>query len=259
MPTLYPPYVRGLFAEGSASNPTVVNNVETLSNVPHVLRNGAEWFRSLGSEDTPGTMVFTVSGDVTREAVAELPMGTPLSELVFGVGEGPVPGRTVRAVVSGVSNAPLTPDLLNTPMDFGSMRRAGSGLGSGGFIVCDDTACIARVAATLSGFLAEGSCGQCPPCKLGTEGIRDRFAALADGTARPGTLEEIAAWTTRVTDANRCGLGAGQAVLAAGFVAAFGEELSAHLDGPCGRERDDTLPALVDYDEKTGRFSRKPT
>jgi NADH:ubiquinone oxidoreductase subunit F (NADH-binding) len=257
MPTLYPPYVRGLFAEGTASHPTVVNNVETLSNVPHILRNGAEWFRSHGTEDTPGTMVFTVSGDVVREAVVELPMGTPLSELVFGVAEGPVPGRSLRAVVSGVSNPPLTADLLPTPMDFGSMRRVGSGLGSGGFMVYDDTACIARVAATLSGFLADESCGQCPPCKLGTEALRDRFAALAEGGARPGTLEEIAAWVTRVTDANRCGLGGGQAALAGGFVSAFGEDLAAHLDGPCGRERSETLPALTDYDEASGRFTRK--
>ncbi len=257
MPTLYPPYVRGLFAEGVESHPTVVNNVETLSNVPHILRNGPDWFRSIGTEDTPGTMVFTISGDVVTEAVVELPMGTPLSDLVFGVAGGPVPGRSIRAVVSGVSNAPLAADLLGTPMDFGSMRRVGSGLGSGGFIVYDDTACMARVAATLSGFLADESCGQCPPCKLGTGALRDRFAALADGTARPGTLEEIAAWTTRVTDSNRCGLGGGQAVLAAGFVSAFGEELVLHLDGTCGRDRTEILPALVDYDEASGRFTRK--
>ena len=111
--------------------------------------------------------------------------------------------------------------------------------------------------ATLSGFLADESCGQCPPCKLGTGELRDRFAALADGTARPGTLEEIAAWTTRVTDSNRCGLGGGQAVLAAGFVSAFGEELVLHLDGTCGRDRTEILPALVDYDEASGRFTRK--
>lgn len=257
LPTLYPPYVRGLFAEGPASNPTVVNNVETLCNVPHILRNGAEWFRSFGTADTPGTMVFTVSGDVRVEAVVELPMGTPLAELVHDVAGGPPPGRTVRAVVSGVSNAPLPAHLLATPMDFGSMRGAGSGLGSGGFIVYDDDACLARVAATLSGFLADESCGQCPPCKLGTTALSERFAALADGTARPGTLEEIAAWTTRVTDSNRCGLGGGQSVLAAGFVAAFGSDLAAHLDGPCGRDRREAVPLLTGYDEASGRFLRK--
>ncbi len=249
MPTLYPPYVQGLFADQTHPNPTVVNNVETLSNVPHIISHGAEWFRSFGTQDTPGTMVYTISGDVRRHGVVELPMGTRLSELIYGFGGGLEAGRAPRGVVSGVSNAPLSASMLDVPMDFGSMQAVGSGLGSGGFVVYDDSACMAQVAEHLSRFLWYESCGQCPPCKLGTGALAGRFAALADGSGDAAVLEEIGAWTTRVTDANRCGLGAGQRALAAGFVERFIDDFVAHLGRPCGRDRSrPLLPKLLDLD-----------
>jgi len=245
--------VQGLFADHSHPNPTVVNNVETLSNVPHILRNGSDWFRSIGTEDTPGTMVFTVSGDVRRHAVVELPMGTPLSTLVYEIGQGFAEGRSAKAAVSGVSNGPLTAALFDTPMDFGSMRRVGSGLGSGGFVVFDDSVCMAQVAADLSRFLSIESCGQCPPCKLGSGALTERFEALIGSRADLGTLEELVAWTSRVSDANRCGLGAGQQALAAGLLEAFWDDFVAHLDTDCGRDRPGSLlPKLVEFDG--GRF-----
>ena len=247
LPTLYPPYVQGLLGDTVRPNPTVVNNVETLSNVPHILRHGADWFRSFGTPDAPGTMVFTISGDVRRHGIVELPMGTPLSVLVFEVGAGLEAGRSPRAILSGVSNAPLTAAALDTPMDFASLRAAGAGLGSGGFTVYDDTACMAQVAAQLATFLSRESCGQCPPCKLGTTALADRFAALGSGHANEGTLEEAAAWTARVTDANRCGLGAGGQALAAGFLERFWDDFVHHLARPCGRDRQEMLlPKIVD-------------
>jgi NADH-quinone oxidoreductase subunit F len=109
-----------------------VSNVETPSNIPHILRQGAEWFRSLGTSDTPATMVFTISGDVATPGVFELPMGTPLDELVFEHGGGMRAGRTLKAVLSGVSNAVIRPFAIDTRMDFGSMKTIGSGLGSPG-------------------------------------------------------------------------------------------------------------------------------
>jgi NADH-quinone oxidoreductase subunit F len=249
MPTLYPPYVQGLFAEQAEPHPTVVNNVETLSNVPHILTKGADWFRSMGTEDTPGTMVYTISGDVRRHGVVELPMGTRLSELVYGFGGGFEAGRAPRAAVSGVSNGPLTAALFDTPMDFGSMQAVGSGLGSGGFVIYDDTVCMAQVAEHLSRFLWHESCGQCPPCKLGTGALTERFEALANGSADIGVLEEIGAWTSRVTDSNRCGLGAGQRALAVGFVERFFDDFAAHMGRPCGRDRQTPLLAkLIDLD-----------
>src|SRR5690606_24808534 len=250
LPRWYPPYVLGLHTGmpsgvGAASsgwdeqtNPTVVNNVETLANVPPILARGADWFRSLGTEDSPGHMLFTISGDVRREAVAELALGTPLAVLVHGIGEGLEAGRRVKAVFPGVSNGPLPDRLLDTPMDFRSMQAVGSGLGSGGMIVYDDTACIVAVAAVLSRFLAIESCGQCPPCKLGTDALADRFFAIDAGEGTAFTLDEMTAWIGRVTDANRCGLGAGERALAAGVFQSYSDEVVAHLGSACWSDRD---------------------
>lgn len=264
LPRLYPPYVQGLFEAPNESHPAAVNNVETLSNVPHILRHGPDWFCSFGTEQSPGTMVFTVSGDVQREAVVELEMGTPLSFLVYGIGEGLAAGRRVKAVISGVSNAPLPLRFLDLPISFEAMSAAGSGLGAGGFIVYDDTACMVRVGAVLSGFLNRESCGQCPPCKLGTGEITARLDQLGSGVSgRAADLEELRGWILRVTDANRCGLGAGQQVLANGILAEFGGDIAHHLDRgeepgdrpACPDEREHRVPALIDYKPELGSFT----
>ncbi len=256
LPRLYPPYVQGLFEEpGGEQRPALVNNVETLSNVPHIVRNGPDWFRSIGTERTPGTMVFTIGGDVRTEAVAELPMGTPLSVLVYGVGGGLEAGRRIAMIANGVSNRALDATMIDTPLDFDSMRAAGSGLGSGGFTVYDDTACVVQVAGALSEFLFRGSCGQCPPCKLGTEAIADRLEHLGADGGGPADLEEIAAWTLRVTDANRCGLGAGQREVAGGLLDRFDEHLALHVDGePCASNRVISAPVIEEWTPAKGRF-----
>jgi NADH:ubiquinone oxidoreductase subunit F (NADH-binding) len=256
LPRLYPPYVQGLFEETTGSpKPTVVNNVETLSNVPRILREGADRFRSVGTARSPGTMVFTVGGDVRKETVVELEMGTPLSLLINDIGKGLRRGRRLNVVANGVSNRPLSAAELDTPMDFESLQGIGSGLGSGGFTVYDDTACVAQVAATLSSFLNNGSCGQCPPCKLGTGEITSRFGALASGDAGMRELEEIAAWSIRVTDSNRCGLGAGQQALARGFLETFPDHFAGHVAGaPCTPPRRVAAPVIEDWDPEAGRF-----
>lgn len=256
LPRLYPPYVVGLFETGDQSNPALVNNVETLSNVPHIVTKGAAWFRSFGTTDAPGTMVFTISGDVQREGLVELELGTPLSFLVYVTGQGVAPGRRPKLVTSGVSNRPLTFDDIDTRMDFASMRAIGSGLGSGGFVVYDDSRCVVQVAAALSAFLYTGSCGQCPPCKLGSEAITERFTRLAIGGGTVGDVEEIAAWILRVTDANRCGLGAGQQAFARGIVEDFAEDLSHHVEGDaCPTDRLVVAPVIESWDVDAARFS----
>ncbi|HEX2153046.1 MAG TPA: NADH-ubiquinone oxidoreductase-F iron-sulfur binding region domain-containing protein [Acidimicrobiia bacterium] len=265
-PRWYPPYVVGLHTGMSAGvgagssgwdeqvNPTVVNNVETLANVAPILARGADWYRSLGTQNSPGNMLFTISGDVRTEKVAELPLGTPLAVLVHGVGEGMEAGRRVKAVFPGVSNAPLPDRLLDTPMDFESLAAVGSGLGSGGMIVYDDTACIVGVAAVLSRFLAVESCGQCPPCKLGTDALADRFFAIDGGQGTEFTLEEISAWIGRVTDANRCGLGAGERALASGVMRFYAEEVVGHLRRRCWSDRQVNVPKMVDWLPQEAKF-----
>lgn len=255
LPRLYPPYAQGLFERPNGpKQPAVVNNVETLANVPHIIANGADWFRSMGTEQSPGTMVCTVSGDVVREGVAELEMGTSLRTLIDAVGGGVVSGGRLKMALSGVSNAPLPHDLVDTPISFEAMEGAGSGLGSAGFIVFDESACATRVAAAASAFLFRGSCGQCPPCKLGTEAITEGFVSLALGGS-VSDLEEIGAWIIRVTDANRCGLGAGQRALARGMLDEFPEDIGHHLDGsPCPSDRPVRISTIDDWDEVGGRF-----
>jgi NADH:ubiquinone oxidoreductase subunit F (NADH-binding) len=162
------PFIQGLFARPPADNPTLVNNVETLANVPHILADGPDWLRANGTEGAPGTMVFTVCGDVRREGVFELPLGSPLRYLVEELAGGPPDGRAVKAIFPGASNTVIGPGQLDVPLDFDSMRQAGSGLGAGGFAVFDDSACMVQAAWRYSRFLFVESCGQCPACKFGT-------------------------------------------------------------------------------------------
>src|SRR6266508_4018788 len=168
LPRVARPFVLGLFAQPPNDNPTLVNNVETLANVPHILAEGPEWLRATGTEASPGTMLFTICGDVRQEGVFELPLGTPLRYLVEDLAGGPAAGRAVKAIFPGASNTVLLPEELDAPMDFVSMRQVGSGLGAAGFAVFDDSACMVRAAFLYSRFLYVESCGQCPACKFGT-------------------------------------------------------------------------------------------
>ncbi|NNF68481.1 MAG: hypothetical protein HKN01_01810 [Acidimicrobiia bacterium] len=257
LPRLHPPYVQGLFeTPGGPAQPAVVNNVETLSNVPLILARGAKWFRSFGTEESPGTMVFTVCGDVATEAVVELEMGTPLSILVYVAGGGVGEGRAPKLMVSGVSNAPLTVADIDAPLSFEGLRSVGSGLGSGGFAVYDDTRCAVQIGATLSAFLLAGSCGQCPPCKLGTEALTERFTSLTLGTGTEAQIGEVAAWILRVTDSNRCGLGAGQQALARGILERFPDDLAHHIGGGvCPADRVVAPPIIESWDQGAMRFT----
>lgn len=244
LPRLVPPYIQGLISSDGTEYATVVNNVETLANVPDIVAKGADWFRSEGTDRSPGSMVFTVSGDVSTPTVAELAMGTPLSYLIFGPGSGMADGRQPKLTVSGVSNRPLTANELETPLSFEAMEAIGSGLGSGGFIVYDDSTCTVEVGAVLSDFLQRGSCGQCPPCKLGTTAFARGFTRIIEGQSSLEEVEELTAWMSRVTDANRCGLGAGQRALATGILINFVEDVVACIEGKCPGHRGLTLPFL---------------
>ena len=245
LPRTVPPYIQGVVEPDGTEYATVVNNVETLANVPDIVARGSDWFREIGTERSPGTMVFTVSGDVKTPAVAELAMGTPLSFLVYGPGGGMRSEHGPKLIVSGASNRPLTAWEIDTPMSFEDMEAIGSGLGSGGFIVYDETTCAVEVGLVLSTFLQNGSCGQCPPCKLGTTAYMNGFGLLIEGEAAPNDVDELTAWLARVTDANRCGLGAGQREVARGILGTFADDVLACLEGRCPGHRGLTLPPPV--------------
>jgi NADH:ubiquinone oxidoreductase subunit F (NADH-binding) len=248
LPRILPPYQSGLFARTAGTNPTVVNNVETLSHVTHILARGAEAFRSVGTEEAPGTMVFTVLGDVEEPGVYELPLGTSLRTLLCEVAGG----ADIKAVISGVSNPIITAELLDLPMDFDSLAEAGAGLGSGGFMVYGSSRDMVQVTAVLARFLAVESCGQCPPCKLGTVDIYERLDRLVDGRGTAEDIEAIRNRTATVTDANRCYLPVGAALLVRSALEEFGEEFTARLGTPSDPDVAVPVPKIVGLDEATG-------
>jgi NADH:ubiquinone oxidoreductase subunit F (NADH-binding) len=246
--------MEGLFRRPGSPNPTAVNNVETLANVPLIIDRGPEWFRSFGTEDSPGTMLFTLSGDVRSPGVYELPLGYSLRDLVEGVGGGVPEGRRLKMVFPGASNTIITPEQLDTPLGFDPMRAVGTGLGSGGFVVYDDSACIVRAALAFSRFLYVESCAQCPACKHGTGAITDLLERIDRGEGSDADVETILARALTVTDAQRCALPTGETLIAQSAVQVFGSEFAEHLGRACPRPRDLPVPKIVDFDEVAGDF-----
>jgi NADH:ubiquinone oxidoreductase subunit F (NADH-binding) len=255
----FPPYIKGLFATPTDMNPAVVNNVETLSNVPNIILRGADWFRTLGTKDSPGTMIFTLSGDVQKPGIYELPMGTPLRELIENYGAGPRPGRSVKAVFSGVSSGVILPSVLDTPLDFGSMRAIGSGLGSGGFIVYDDTGCMVRVAHKFSEFLFVESCFQCIACKVGCERATANLQKLIDGSGSDIELENVLIGARSAPRANRCYLPVEESLVIPSIVTNFLPEFVAHYNRGCKGCREIITPKMADFDEAAATFTYSKT
>jgi NADH-quinone oxidoreductase subunit F len=254
MPRILPPYMQGLFATMHTPNPTVVNNVETLSHVAQILARGADAFRAVGTEESPGTMVFTVVGDVDSPGVYELPLGTSLRTLVEDIAGA----HDIQAIYSGTSNPVITPDVLDLPMDFDSFREAGTGLGSGGFIVYDTSRDVVQVVAMLSRFLAVESCGQCLPCKLGNGEVYKRLERLVNGEGTRGDIEEIAKRCHTMTDGNRCFLPVGAAYTVGSTLDAFPEAFAARIGSPSPPEVAVDVPKIVDLEHSTGEVRFDP-
>ena len=254
LPRIFPPYQVGPFARRDSPNPTAMNNVETLAHVPEILRRGPEWFRSSGTATCPGTMVFTVCGDVRRPGVCELPLGITLRLLIDLVGGGVRPDRRVQAVIPGASGAVLTADELDTPLDFDSMRAAGSELGSGGFVVYDDSACVVAATLAFARFLSVESCGQCPACKQGTAAITESLERIERGDGSTRDIDTLLAKCGTVTGGQRCALPTGAAALVRSALTRFPVEFDEHLRMPCPLRHDLPVPKIVDFDETSGRF-----
>jgi NADH:ubiquinone oxidoreductase subunit F (NADH-binding) len=221
--------------------PALVDNVETLANVPGIMNNGVDWFRELGTVESPGTIVCTVSGSVMRAGVGEVPMGTSLQDVIDLIGGGPRRGRRIRAVLSGVSNAFVTDASLFTPLTYEAMASIGSGLGSCGFIVFDDTDDLTAVVAGVSRFLAVESCGQCVPCKQDGRALADLLASVARSEADETDLERIRSHVATVADGARCYLATQHQVVVQSLLAGYGGEVEAHIR----RRADPAEPVLV--------------
>ena len=205
MPRVKPPRTvdHGLWAK-----PTVLNNVETFANVPGIVMNGAEWYRSIGTEKSPGTKTFALTGNVVNTGLVEVPMGTTLRKIIFDIGGGIKDGKKFKAVqIGGPSGGCLTEDHLDIPLDFDSIKRLGAIIGSGGLVVMDEDTCMVEVARFFMSFTQNESCGKCIPCREGTKRMLEILERIVhyEGTEEDlDLLEELA---STITETALCGLG----------------------------------------------------
>lgn len=221
-PTLKPPYPAERGIHGA---PTLLNNVETLAHVTHILRHGADWYRELGLGNAVGTKLYSLSGDVRHPGLHELPMGTPLRELVFGRGGGMLAGKGFKAVFTGgPSNTLLTDRDLDIALDFDSLQARGSRLGTGAMIVVGEGTSILRKTAEYVAFFAANSCGQCPSCKIGTHQVSRLLERIDAGAGRPADLDALENFTRLLPGSGRCGLVDGAATVLASSLTTFRSE-----------------------------------
>jgi NADH-quinone oxidoreductase subunit F len=212
--------------------PTIVNNTETLAHVPGILRHGAEWYRNLGMGDAAGTKLYSLSGDVLFPGLYELPMGTSLETLIFEYGGGMLQGKEFKAVFTGgPSNTLLTKRDLDVALDFESVRQRRSRLGTGAMIVVSEGTSIVRKVAEYVSFFAQGSCGQCPPCKGGTFQLMRLLNRIDTGRGLPADLEALDNLCRILPGSGRCGLIDGAVTVVESSVHQFREEYEALLMG----------------------------
>ena len=227
-PRLKPPFpaLVGLYEA-----PTVINNVETLANVSHIINNGADWFASIGVERNAGTRLFGVSGHAKKRGVYEFPMGISLRELIYDHCGGIRDDRSLKAIVPGGSSVPvLTPDQINVSLDFDSIAKAGSMLGSAGIIVMDDSTCMVKAAMRICRFYAEESCGQCSQCREGTEWMYRILTRLENGSGRNGDLELLLDICANMKALTICPLSDAAAMPIESYIRKFYDEFAAHIE-----------------------------
>ncbi len=221
-PRIKPPFPASI---GLFGRPTIVNNVETISNVPFIILNGAGRFRERGTEKSPGTKLFSISGHIKRPGVYELPMGFNLRDLIYGVAGGIREGHILKAVIPGGSSVQvLKADEIDVALDFESVCQVGSGLGSGGVIVMDDTVFMPWALEVISRFYAHESCGQCTPCREGTTWMYKILRRLNRGLGRKGDLETLLDLANNIEGQTVCPLGAAAAWPVQAMIKKFSEE-----------------------------------
>ena len=223
------PAVAGIYAA-----PTLVNNVETIATVPAIVERGGDWYAALGVENSAGTRVFSLSGNVVNGGNFELMLGTTLRELIYDLGGGIAGGRALKAIIPGGSSVPvLTADQVDTPLDFDSIAEAGSMLGSGAVIAIDDRACMVQLGLRVAQFYMHESCGKCTPCREGTRWMVQLLRKLEDGNASQDELDLLLDVCDRILGKCLCPLGDAAAMPIASYVDRFRGEFQAHVEGGC--------------------------
>jgi NADH-quinone oxidoreductase subunit F len=235
-PRVKPPFpaVVGLYG-----GPTVINNVETLANVPHIILNGAEWYAKLGSPKNGGTRLFCLSGHIARPGVYELPMGFPLRRMIEEVGGGVLGGKRLKAVIPGGSSCPvLTANEIDVAMDYDAVAKIGSMLGSGGVIVMDEDTCMVKVAWRIMKFYAHESCGWCIPCREGTSWLEHLLERFHSGGALPNDPDTALDVAYNILGKTLCPLGDAAAMPTISILKKFRHEFEEHLRlGHCPYEQ----------------------
>lgn len=227
-PRIKPPFpaLKGLYEK-----PTVINNVETLACVPAIVLKGPEWFSGIGPKKSPGPKLFGVSGHVNKPGIYELPMGTPLREIIYEHAGGIKGGKKVKAIIPGGVSAPmLTEDDLDTTMDFDTLAAKGSMLGSGAVIVMDDSYCIVKATYIINKFFNHESCGKCTPCREGTTWTAKVLKRLEYGEGRGGDIELLESLCVGIFGRTFCPLGDGAVMALRGAIKNFRAEFEYHVD-----------------------------
>ena len=227
MPRVKPPRTveHGLF-----DMPTVLNNVKTFANVPMIIERGAKWYHSYGTEKSPGTKTFALTGNIENTGLIEVPMGTTLREVIFGVGGGMRGGAQFKAVqIGGPSGGCLTSKDLDLPLDFDSLKKAGAMIGSGGLVVMDEHTCMVEVARFFMNFTQNESCGKCVPCREGTKRMLEILERIVAGQGQDGDIELLLELADTISATALCGLGKSAASPVVSTIKGFREEYEAHI------------------------------
>jgi NADH-quinone oxidoreductase subunit F len=215
---------------GAFSLPTIVNNVETLANIPYIIEIGADAYSKIGNPDCPGPKLFPVSGHVNRPGVYELPMGTTLREIIYTHAGGIRDGKVLKAIIpGGISTPVLTPDKLDCPMDYVSLPKQGSRLGTGAVIVFDETTCLVKVCWRAQKFFEHESCGKCTPCREGTGWMRSVLGRIDKGDGRDGDIDLLLDIAGNISGKTYCPLGDGAAAVTINFIKHFRKEFEQHV------------------------------
>ncbi len=236
MPRAKPPFPvhRGLWGR-----PTVINNVETLANIPNIIRNGSAWYASIGTEKSKGTKVFALTGKVKNTGLIEVPMGIRLGEIIYDIGGGIIGNKQFKAVQTGGPSGGCIPaSLLDTPVDFESLAKVGSIVGSGGMVVLDETDCMVNIAKFFLEFTQAESCGKCVPCRIGTKRLLEILTRITEGDGREGDIELLEKLSSGIKSTSLCGLGQTAPNPVLSTLKYFRDEYEAHI-------RDKKCPARV--------------
>ena len=222
-----PPYpaVKGLYGK-----PTVENNVETFANVPQIILNGADWFKSMGTEKSTGTKIFALGGKIEHTGLVEIPMGTPLREIIYNIGGGIPNGKKFKAVQTGGPSGGCIPaDLIDISVDYDTLTSIGCMMGSGGMIVMDEDNCMVDIAKFFLEFIVDESCGKCTPCRIGTRRMLEILTRITDGKGEDGDIEKLENLANTIKDSSLCGLGQTAPNPVLSTIRFFRDEYEAHI------------------------------